>query len=81
MATAPPNAPPGSRPIGLEGAKLGIAANVFLLGNTEHPDAVAPVLAVARLNEGADRDAVVEAFRAADPEDYVTDIYAPLEPR
>jgi len=65
-ALSSPEAPPGLIPLSLDGTKLAIAANVFLLGYTEHPDAVGPILSVAGHDEGEDRLTVKGAFLRPD---------------
>jgi hypothetical protein len=54
-------------PPSLMGTSLGISANVFLLGVTEHPDAVRPILRVADFDEQSLRKSVPFSYKPPGP--------------
>jgi hypothetical protein len=59
-------APSGSAP-SLMGTSLGLSANVFLLGATEHTDAIRPILRVADFDEQSLRESVPLAYKPPGP--------------
>ncbi len=62
FATFPYDLPEGIIPVNLEGTELGVVANSFLLGLTEDPRALVPLLEIAHYDCEAFVDKVCEAF-------------------
>ncbi len=63
-----PSGPEGPLvPLSLMGTSLGLSANVFLLGATEHPDAIRPILRVAAFDEQSLRKSVPLAYKPPGP--------------
>ena len=61
-AFSAPGPPDHLIPVSLRGTAIGLAANVFLLGYTERPEAVDPILRVVAYDEAAHRQRVLDAF-------------------
>ncbi len=63
-----PSSPEGPLvPPSLMGTSLGLSANVFLLGATEHPDAIRSILRVADFDEQSLRKSVPLAYKPPGP--------------